>query len=59
MQDVDRLIHTGKLLFGFGTMRTDYALSTPADVGEQLVEALCAVGVNPTWDGNPNARVLC
>ncbi|OFS40818.1 hypothetical protein [Corynebacterium sp. HMSC069E04] len=59
MQDVDRLIHTGELFFGFGTMKTDDELSTPASVGEQLVEALRAVGFNPTWDGNPNARVLC
>ncbi|OFT67386.1 hypothetical protein [Corynebacterium sp. HMSC05D03] len=59
MQDVDRLIHTGDLFFGFGTMKTDDELSTPASVGEQLVEALRAVGFNPTWDGNPNARVLC
>lgn len=59
MQDVDRLIHTGDLFFGFGTMRTDAELSTPVAVGELLVEALRAVGFNPTWDGNPNARVLC
>lgn len=59
MQDIDRLIHTGELFFGFGTMKTDDELSTPASVGEQLVEALRAVGFNPTWDGNPNARVLC
>ena len=59
MQDIDRLIHTGELFFGFGTMKTDDELSTPASVGEQLVEALRAVGFNPTWDGNPNARVVC
>lgn len=59
MQDIDRLIHTGELFFGFGTIKTDDEISTPADVGEQLVEALRAVGFNPTWDGNPNARILC
>ena len=59
MQDVDRLILTGDLFFGFGTMKTDAELSTPVAVGELLVEALRAVGFNPTWDGNANARVLC
>ena len=59
MQDVDRLIHTGDLLFGFGTMKTDAELSTAEAVGERLVEALRASGFNPEWDGNPNARVLC
>lgn len=53
------MIHTGELLFGFGTMKTDDALGTAAAVGEQLVDALRAVGFNPTWDGNPDARVLC
>lgn len=59
MQDVDRLIHTGDLLFGFGTMKTDAELSTAEAVGERLVEALRASGFDPEWDGNPNARVLC
>lgn len=59
MQDVDRLIHTGDLLFGFGTMKTDAELSTAEAVGERLVEALRASGFAPEWDGNPNARVLC
>ena len=59
MQDVDRLIHTGDLLFGFGTMKTNAELSTAEAVGEQLVEALRASGFDPEWDGNPNARVLC
>ena len=59
MQDVDRLIHTGDLLFGFGTMKTDAELSTAEAVGERLVEALRASGFGPEWDGNPNARVLC
>lgn len=58
-QDVDRLIHTGDLLFGFGTMKTDAKLSTAEAVGERLVEALRASGFDPEWDGNPNARVLC
>ena len=58
-QDVDRLIHTGDLLFGFGTMKTDAELSTAEAVGERLVEALRASGFDPEWDGNPNARVLC
>ena len=59
MQDVDRLIHTSDLLFGFGTMKTDAELSTAEAVGERLVEALRASGFDPEWDGNPNARVLC
>lgn len=58
-QDIDRLIHTGDLLFGFGTMKTDAELSTAEAVGERLVEALRASGFDPEWDGNPNARVLC
>ena len=33
MQDVDRLIHTSDLLFGFGTMKTDAELSTAEAVG--------------------------
>ena len=59
VQDIDRLIHTGDLFFGFGTMKTDDALTTAEAVGEKLVEALRAVGFAPDWDGNPNARVLC
>lgn len=58
-QDIDRLIHTGDLLFGFGTMKTDAELSTAEAVGERLVEALRASDFDPEWDGNPNARVLC
>ena len=57
-QDVDGLIHTGKLYFGFASLD---APNTDADdaVGQEVVDALRDVGFAPEWEGTRAARITC
>lgn len=48
-QDVDRVIHTGELYFGFSSV----------EAAESLMEALRGVGMTPMWGGKPTERVAC
>ena len=57
-QDVDSLIHSGLLYFGFGD-RENPSLETDVEVATLVVEALKEVGLNPVWDGDANARITC
>lgn len=57
-QDVDSLIHSGLLYFGFGDLNNP-SLETDAEVATLVVEALNEVGFSPVWDGDPNARIIC
>ncbi len=57
-QDVDSVIHSGLLYFGFGD-RENPSLETDAEVATLVVEALKEIGLNPVWDGNANARITC
>lgn len=57
-QDVDRVIHTGDLLFGFGDYENP-SLETDAEVAALVVEELKEVGFSPAWDGNANRRIAC
>ena len=57
-QDVDGLIHSGELNFGFSSMDNPGSDEDVA-IGEALVSALKEVGFSPQWNGTANARVLC
>ncbi|QRP61711.1 DUF6891 domain-containing protein [Corynebacterium minutissimum] len=56
-QDISRVIYNGELYFGFSAM--EKSEEATIKVGEQLVEALRAVGFAPEWNGSTNARVQC
>lgn len=57
-QDLDSVIHTGVLYFGFRDLKNP-GLETDAEVAALVVEALKEVGFSPAWDGDPNARIEC
>lgn len=56
-QDISRVIYDGELYFGFSAM--EKSEEATLKVGEQLVEALRAVGFDPEWNGSTTGRVLC
>ncbi|MDF9717538.1 hypothetical protein [Nocardioides sp. ChNu-99] len=57
LQDLDRVVLTGRLLLGFSGMsgRLD---DEAAAVGRTVVEVLTDAGLPVAWDGDPGARVL-
>ncbi|MCG7277105.1 DUF6891 domain-containing protein [Corynebacterium singulare] len=56
-QDISRAIYNGELYFGFSAM--EKSEEATIKVGEQLVDALRAVGFAPEWNGSTKARILC
>ncbi|MDK8878991.1 hypothetical protein [Corynebacterium sp. MSK008] len=58
MQDVDSVIHTGELLFGFSSMANP-GDESDAEIGQAIVEALEEVGLSPEWNGKQAGRIQC
>ena len=58
MQDIDSVIHTGELLFGFSSMANP-GDESDAEIGQAVVEALEEVGLSPEWNGSHTARITC
>ena len=58
MQDVDNVIHTGELLFGFSSMDNP-GDESDAEIGQAVVDALEEVGFTPEWNGSHTARIAC
>lgn len=58
MQDVDSVIHTGLIYFGFSSLDNP-GNESDAEIGREVVEALKEVGFAPEWDGNHRARIEC
>lgn len=58
MQDIDSVIHTGELLFGFSSMASP-GDESDAEIGQAVVEALEEVGLSPEWNGSHTARIAC
>ena len=58
MQDIDSVIHTGKLLFGFSSLDNP-GDESDAEIGQAVVDALEEVGFTPEWNGSHTARIEC
>lgn len=58
MQDVDNVIHTGELYFGFSSMDNP-GDESDAEIGQAVVDALEEVGLSPEWNGSHTARIEC
>lgn len=56
-QDLDRVIHTGVLYIGFGSLEPEAQAKT--DVARVVVEELDALGLRPEWKGSASERIVC
>ena len=57
-QDVDRVIDSGELYFGFSSMDNPGS-AEDAEIGQAVVDALKEVGLSPQWGGSTKERVAC
>ena len=58
MQDVDCVIHTGLIYFGFSSLDNS-GDESDAEIGQAVVDALEEVGFTPEWNGSHTARIEC
>ena len=58
MQDVDSVIHTGLIYFGFSSLDNP-GDESDAEIGQAVVEALEEVGFTPEWNGKQTGRITC
>ncbi|RUQ11566.1 hypothetical protein D8M31_09375 [Corynebacterium genitalium] len=58
MQDVDCVIHTGLIYFGFSSLDNS-GDESDAEIGQAVVEALEEVGFTPDWNGKQTGRITC
>ena len=58
MQDVDCVIHIGRLYFGFSSLDNP-GDESDAEIGQAVVEALEEVGFTPEWNGKQTGRITC
>lgn len=56
-QDIDRVIHTGILFFGFHSVDGESSLAWR--VGEVVTRSLAALGFHPQWSGQAEERIRC
>ena len=58
MQDVDCVIHTGLIYFGFSSLDNP-GDESDTEIGQAVVEALEEVGFTPEWNGKQTGRITC
>ena len=58
MQDVDCVIHIGRLYVGFSSLDNP-GDESDAEIGQAVVEALEEVGFSPEWNGKQTGRITC
>lgn len=58
MQDVDCVIHIGRLYFGFSSLDNP-GDESDAEIGQAVVDALEEVGFTPEWNGKQTGRITC